>query len=318
MKAVRIHEFGNEDVLLYEDAPVPQIQDDEVLIKVHATSVNPVDWKTREGYVKEMIPHDFPLTLGWDVSGVIENVGSKVTNFKKGDSVYSHPDIYGNGTYAEYIAVKSKEVALKPKSIDYKHAASIPLVSLTAWQALIETANLIEGQRILIHGAAGGVGSFAVQLAKTRGAYVIGTASARNHQFLRDLGADEVVDYTQVKFEDRVKDVDVVFDTVGGDTLDRSWKVLKPGGHLVTTVGMPSEAKEKAYNVKGTGVFVQPNAEHLEKIADLVDQGKIKTHLEKVFPLQQVKKAHLLSQTGRVKGKIILDLAIDGEPVVSD
>ena len=308
MKAIRIHEFGNEDVLRYEDAPVPEIQDDEVLIKVHATSVNPVDWKTREGYVEELIPHDFPLILGWDVSGVIENMGSKVTNFRKGDSVYSHPDINRNGAYAEYIVVKSKEVALKPKSIDHKQAASIPLVGLTAWQALFETVNIADGQRVLIHGAAGGVGSFAVQLAKTRGAYVIGTASARNHEFLRELGADELVDYTQVKFEEQVNDVDVVFDTVGGETLDRSWKVLKSGGHLITTVGMPSEEKAKEHNVNCSSVFVQTNAEQLEKIAELVDQGKIKTHLEKVFPIQQAKEAHLLSQTGRVKGKIILDL----------
>ena len=309
MKAVRIHEYGNENVLIYEDAPVPEIQDDEVLIKVHAASVNPVDWKTREGYIKEMIPHKFPLILGWDVSGVIENVGSKVTNFRKGDSVYSHPDINRNGTYAEYIAIKSYEVALKPKSIDHKHAASIPLVGLTAWQALFGIANLAQGQRVLIHGAAGGVGNFAVQLAKTRGAYVIGTASAHNHEFLHELGVDEVVDYTSVKFEDQVKDVDVVFDTIGGDTLERSWKVLKSGGHLVSIAGTPSEEKAKANNVKGTYVFVQPNGEQLEKIAVIVDQGKIQIHLEKVFPLQQIKDAHLLSQTGRVKGKIILDLA---------
>ena len=309
MKAVRIHEYGNENVLIYEDAPVPEIQDDEVLVKVHAASVNPVDWKTREGYIKEMIPHKFPLTLGWDVSGVIENVGSKVTNFRKGDSVYSHPDINRNGTYAEYITVKSYAVALKPKSIDHKHAASIPLVGLTAWQALFGIANLAQGQRVLIHAAAGGVGSFAVQLAKTRGAYVIGTASARNHEFLHELGVDEVVDYTSVKFEDQVKDLDVVFDTIGGDTLERSWEVLKSGGHLVSIAGTPSKEKAKANNVKGSYCFVQPNAEHLEKIAVLVDQGKIQTHLEKVFPLQQIKDAHLLSQTGRVKGKIILDLA---------
>ena len=226
MKAVRIHEYGDENVLIYEDAPVPEIQDDEVLIKVHAASVNPVDWKTREGYIKEMIPHKFPLTLGWDASGVIENVGSKVTNFRIGDSVYSHSDISRNGAYAEYIAIKSYEVALKPKSIDHNHAASIPLVGLTAWQALIGIANLAPGQRVLIHAAAGGVGSFAVQLAKTRGAYVIGTASAHNHEFLREIGVDEVVDYTSVKFEDQVKDLDVVFDTMGEIHLNALGKFL--------------------------------------------------------------------------------------------
>lgn len=308
MKAVRIHEYGNENVLKYEDAPIPEIQDDEVLIKIHAASVNPVDWKIREGYLKEMIPYKFPLTLGWDVSGVIETVGSKVTNFQKGDAVYSRPDIARNGTYAEYVAVKSHEVALKPKSIDHNHAASIPLAGLTAWQALFQIANLSQGQRVLIHAAAGGVGSFAVQLAKTRGAYVIGTASAGKHDYLRELGIDEAVDYTTVKFEDTVKDIDVVFDTIGGDTLERSWKVLKPGGHLVSIAEIPSDEKRKAHKVKSNFLFVQPNAEQLGKIADLVDQGKIQTHLEKVFPLQQTKDAHLLSQTGRVKGKIVLQV----------
>ena len=306
MKAVRIHEYGNESVLKYEDAPIPKIQDDEVLIKIFAASVNPVDWKVREGYLKEMIPYELPLILGWDVSGVIEIVGSNITDFQEGDAVYSHPDITRNGTYAEYIAVKSHEIALKPKSLDHIHSASIPLAGLTAWQALFEIANLSQGQRVLIHAAAGGVGSFAVQLAKTRGAYVIGTASARNHEFLRELGVDEMVDYTSVKFEDRVKDIDVVLDTIGGDTLERSWKVLKQGGHLVSIVETPSEDKAKANNVKSEFLFVQPNAEQLGKIADLVEQGKIQTYLEKVFPLQQAKDAHLLSQTGRVKGKIVL------------
>ncbi len=182
-------------------------------------------------------------------------------------------------------------------------------MGLTAWQALFGIANLAQGQRVLIHGAAGGVGNFAVQLAKTRGAYVIGIASAHNHEYLHELGVNEIVDYTSVKFENQVKDLDVVFDTIGGDTLERSWKVLKSGGHLVSIAGTPSEEKAKVNNVKGTYVFVQPNAEQLEKIAVLVDQGKIQTHLEKVFPLQQIKDAHLLCKTGRVKGKIILDLA---------
>ncbi len=308
MKAVRIHEYGNENVLKYEDALIPEIQDDDVLIKIYAAGVNPVDWKIREGYLKEMIPYEFPLTLGWDVSGVIETVGSKVTTFQTGDAVYSRPDIARNGTYAEHIAVKSNEVALKPKSIDHNHAASIPLAGLTAWQALFEIAHLSQGQRVLIHAAAGGVGSFAVQLAKTRGAYVIGTASAGKHEYVRGLGADEAVDYTSVKFEDVVKDVDVVFDTIGGDTLERSWKVLKGSGHLVSITEIPFEEKAKAHNVKSDFLFVQPNAEQLGKIADLVDQGKIKTHLEKVFPLQHTKDAHVLSQTGRVGGKIVLQV----------
>jgi len=308
MKAIRIHEYGKETVLHYEDAPLPETGDDDVLIKVHAAGVNPVDWKIREGYLKELIPYEFPLTLGWDVSGVIEEVGSKVTNFQRGDAVYSRPDIARNGAYAEYVAVNSNEIALKPKSIDHTHAASIPLAGLTAWQALFQIAHLAEGQRVLIHAAAGGVGSFAVQLAKTGGAYVIGTASAGKHDYLRELGADEAVDYASVPFEDQVTDCDVVFDTIGGDTLKRSWKVLKPGGHLVSITEIPSEETAQAHNVKSDFLFVQPNAEQLGKIADLVDQGKIQTHLEQVFSLQKAQDAHLLSQTGRVQGKIVLQV----------
>ena len=308
MKAVRIHEYGKETVLHYEDAPLPETGDDDVLIRVHAAGVNPVDWKIREGYLKELIPYEFPLTLGWDVSGVIEEAGSKVTNFQKGDAVYSRPDIARNGTYAEYVAVNSNEVALKPKSIDHNHAASIPLAGLTAWQALFHIAQLSQGQRVLIHAAAGGVGSFAVQFAKTRGAHVIGTASAGKHEYLHQLGVDEAVDYAGVQFEDVVKDVDVVFDTIGDYTLERSWKVLKGGGHLVSITEIPSEEKAKAHHVKSDFLFVQPNAEQLGEIADLVDQGKLQTHLEKVFPLEQTKDAHVLSQTGRVKGKIVLQV----------
>lgn len=308
MKTVRIHEYGNENVLKYEDAPMPEIQDDDLLIKVYAAGVNPLDWKVREGYLKGVLPHKFPLTLGWDVSGVVETVGSKVTNFQVGDAVYACSNATRNGAYAEYIAVNSREVALKPASIDHNHSAAIPMVGLTAWQGLFDVANLAQGQRVLIHAAAGGVGSYAVQLAKTKGAYVIGTASAGKQEFLLALGVDEALDYTSVNFADKVKDIDVVFDSIGGDTLERSWQVLKPGGFLVSIAEVPSEEKANAHNVRSSFFVIQPNAEQLRKIADLVDQGKIQTYLEEVFPLQQAKDAHLRSQTGRVKGKIILQV----------
>ena len=308
MKAIRIHEYGNENVLKYEDAPIPEIKDEEVLIKVHSASVNPVDWKVREGYLKEMMNHELPLVLGWDVSGVIETIGKKVTNFQIGDQVYSRPDIGRNGSYAEYIAVKSEEVSLKPKSLDHNHAAAIPLAALTAWQGLFDIAKLSKGQRVLIHAAAGGVGIFAVQLAKSVGAHVIGTASAAKHDFLRELGVDETIDYTKVKFEDEVKDVDVVFDTIGGETQERSWQVLKKGGHLVSITDTPSEEITKKYEVKGNFLFVQPNASQLEKIAALVAEGKVKAIIEKVYPLENASEAQKLSQTGRAKGKIILQV----------
>ncbi len=240
MKVVRIHKYGGPEVLLFEDAPRPVSGSGEVLIRVHAAGVNPVDWKIRAGYLKDIRPYTFPLILGWDLSGVVEATGPCACKFKKGDEVYSRPDSSRNGAYAEYIGVKEAEVAFKPKSIDHIHAGAIPLACLTAWQAIFDTAGLSAGQKILIHAAASGVGSFAVQLAKWKGAYVIGTASGRNQSFLRELAVDEPIDYEETQFEDLVRDVDVVFDTVGGDTQKRSWKVLKKGGILVSIVAPPS------------------------------------------------------------------------------
>src|SRR5260370_4839567 len=205
MKAVRIHSYGGPQVLQYEAAPRPKPGKGEVLIRVHAAGVNPIDWKVCAGYMKDFIPHSFPLILGWDVSGVIEEVRPNVSRFKKGDEVYSLPDHTRNGAYAEYIAVRESEVALKPNSLHHARAAAVPLATITAWQALFDTAQLQPGHRILIHGAAGGVGHFAVQLAKWKGAHVIGTASARNQEFLKSLGADETIDYEKTRFEDAVQ-----------------------------------------------------------------------------------------------------------------
>src|SRR5579864_2585188 len=233
MKAVRIHTYGGPEVLRYEDAPRPVPAAGEVLIKIHAAAVNPVDWKVRAGHLKDMLKYQLPLIPGWDAAGVIEDVGAGVARLKHGDEVYTRPDIMRDGTYAEYIAVREAEVALKPKSLDHVHAAAIPLAALTAWQALFDAGGLSAGQRVLIHAAAGGVGSFAVQFAKWKGAHVIGTASARNAELVRSFGADQFIDYRSTRFDDVVKDADVVFDTVGGDTQERSWKVLKKGGILV-------------------------------------------------------------------------------------
>ena len=213
MKAIRIHNYGGPEVLQYEAAPRPKPGKGEVLIRVHAAGVNPIDWKVRAGYMKDFIAHSFPIILGWDVSGVIEEVGPNVSRFKKGDEVYSLPDHTRNGAYGEYIVVRESEVALKPNALHHVRAAAMPLATLTAWQALFDTAQLQPRQRVLIHGAAGGVGHFAVQLAKWKGAHVIGTASARNHEMLYELGADELIDYTVLKFESIVRDVDVVLDT---------------------------------------------------------------------------------------------------------
>src|SRR6266404_9584081 len=285
MKAVQVHNYGGPEVLRFEDAPRPTPEFGELLIKVHAASVNAIDWKARAGYMKDVFPLPLPYIPGWDVSGIVEAIGPGVTQFKKGDQVYVVPDgaRSGKGTYAEYVVVKETEAALKPKSIDHIHAAAIPVVALTAWQALFEKAGLSNGQKILIHGAAGGVGSIAVQLAKWKGAHVIGTASRRNQAFLRELGVDEPIDYEKTRFEDVVHDVDVVLDPIGGDTQKRSWKTLKKGGILVSIVSPPSEDEAAKHGVRSAYLSAQGGSSLLAEIVTLVDSGKIKPIVETVL-----------------------------------
>lgn len=306
MKAVRIHTYGGPEVLGQEEVPRPHPAQDEVLVRVLAAAVNPVDWKVREGYLKDMLHHTLPLIPGWDVCGVVAQTGARVSRFKVGDEVFSRPDIRRDGAYAEFIVIRESEVAHKPKTLDSVHAAAIPLAALTAWQSLIEAADLAAGQRVLIHAAAGGVGGFAVQLAKWRGAHVIGTASAANHDYLRSLGADEVVDYRSLPFEKAVGEVDVVFDTMGGDTQERSWQVLKKGGILVSILSPPSQDKAAALGVRQAFVFVQPNAEQLARLAHLADGGTLKACVERVLPLEEARRAQELSQAGHTRGKIVL------------
>jgi NADPH:quinone reductase-like Zn-dependent oxidoreductase len=309
MKAVRIHSFGGPEVLSYEETPRPQVNPDDVLIKVHAAAINPVDWKIREGYLRGFIDYELPVTLGWDVSGVVEEVGGAVTDLRVGDEVYSRPDITRDGAYAEYIAVRASEAAPKPRSLDHVQAASVPLAALTAWAALFDTADLQPGQTVLIHAAAGGVGSFAVQLAKWKGARVIGTASAANHGLLRELGADELIDYTAARFEEVARGVDVVLDTIGGDTLERSWGVLRPGGVLVSVVAQPDEATAAQHGVRGASIFIQPDKSRLVKLAELIDAGHVRPEVSAVLPLAEARQAQELSQSGHVRGKIVLRVA---------
>ena len=309
MKAVRIHEYGGPEVLGLEDAPVPVPAAGEVLIRVHAAGINPVDWKIREGRLRGRVEHRLPLILGWDVAGVIEALGPGVTLFKTGDAVYARPDIARDGGYAEYIAVRASEVALKPKSLDFIHAAAVPLAGLTAWQALFDAAKLAAGQRILIHAGAGGVGSFAVQFAHWKGARVIATASARNADLVRSLGADEVIDYTETRFEDEVQDLDVLFDTVGEEVQQRSWNALKKGGILVSILALSIPDDAAARNLRSAYVFVQPNAAQLGQIAELIEGGYVKPVVETVLPLSEVRQAHILSQSRHARGKIVLRVA---------
>ena len=306
MKAVSIYSYGGPDVLVYEDAPRPHPADGEVLVRVHAAGINPVDWKIREGHLKDMLHHTFPLVLGWDVSGVVEAVGSGLTRIKAGDEVFSRPDIMRDGAYAEFIVIRESEVALKPKSIDHLHAAALPLGGLTGWQTLFDAGGLQPGQRVLIHAAAGGVGHLAVQLAKWKGAHVIGTAAERNHEFLRKLGVDQVIDYDTERFEEVIQPVDVVLDTMGGDTQARSCKVLKRGGILVSIASPPSAETAAAQGVRQAFVFTQPNAAELTEIAQLADADKLKVIVETVLPLSDATRGQELSQRGHTRGKIVL------------
>jgi NADPH:quinone reductase-like Zn-dependent oxidoreductase len=307
MNAVRIHRYGGPEVLRYEKAPRPEPGTGEVLIRVHGAGVNPVDWKVREGYARDFLKHALPLVPGWDVSGVVEAVGPGATRWKPGDELFSRPDIARDGAYAEFLVVRESEAARKPQSLDHLQAAAVPLAALTAWQALFDAAGLGPGQTVLIHAAAGGVGHFAVQLAKWKGARVIGTASAGNHAFLRTLGADDTIDYTTTRFEEVVRDADVVLDTMGGDTQQRSWKTLREGGILSTILAPPPE--EAIPPEKRLGyTFVQPNAEQLSEIATLIDAGKVRTVVETVLPLPEARSAQERSQAGHVRGKIVLQV----------
>jgi len=309
MKAVAMHAYGGPEVLKYEDAARPDPATGEVLVRVHAAAVNPVDWKVRAGHLRGFLNYSLPLIPGWDLSGVVDATGAGVTDWKQVDAVYARPDLRRNGAYAEYIAVRASELGHKPRSIDHVQASAIPLACLTAWQALFDAGGLKAGQRVLIHAAAGGVGTFAVQLAKWKGAHVVGTASERNHAFLRELGADEVIDYTKTNFEEVVRDVDVVLDTLAGQTRDRSWNVLKKDGILVSILGQPSPDDAAQHGVRAAGVFVEPNQAQLGEIAKLVDSGKLRPIIETVLPLAQAARAHEMNQTLHTRGKIVLQVA---------
>ena len=309
MKAIRIHNYGGPEVLKHEEAPRPQPGAGEVLIRVHATSVNPIDWKVRQGYMKDLWPHKFPLILGWDVSGVVEAIGTGVSRFKKGDEVYSVPNPSRDGAYAEYIVVEESELALKPKSLHHVHAAAVPLAALTAGQALFDAGQLVSGQRVLIHGGSGGVGHLAVQLAKWKGAHVLATASTKNQELLRELGVDEPIDYTKQKFEDVARDVDLVLDLIGGETQERSWSVLKKGGLLLSLVQPPSEEKAKALGVRAAFVAGHPSGAQLAEIAKIIDAGQLAPVIDRILPLSEVRRAHELSRSGHTHGKIVLRIS---------
>ena len=307
MKAIRLHGRGGPDHLVYEDAPQPRPGAEEVLVRVYATGIIANELKWDETYqTKAGSPRALPIP-GRDLSGVVEAVGHGVTEPAKGDEVYAMLDYCCDGAEAEFTIALPNELAPKPRTLDHVQAAAVPLTALTAWQALFEHARLAAGQTVLIHGAAGGVGVFAVQLARWAGAQVIATASQRNRDFLCELGANEIIDYTTTRFEEVVQGVDFVFDTVGGDTLHRSWQVVKPGGVLASVVSpRPSFAEAQAYNVRPVWFVVQPNREQLVRIGALIDEGKVRPIIDTVLPLSQARQAYEQGAKGHTRGKIVL------------
>ena len=317
MKAITIKEFGGPEVLKLENVERPIPAPDEILVKVYASGVNPTDCNMRQGGNDVLRPFlKLPLILGYDLAGIVEETGSEVTNFKKGDAVYGVPNFPGNGSYAEYCAAKATQFAHKPKNISFNEASGVPLAGLTAWTAIFEHGKLQPGQRILIQGASGGVGSFAVQFAKAKGAYVIAIASAKNQDYLMQLGADEVIDYQNQNFEDIVSDLDIVFEASplrdNGERI-KSVKVIKERGIFVSVnIDLPFndeviDALAKKHAI-GELSANQPKQEYLIKIAQLIDDGKVTVFISKLFPLDQVAEAHCESETWHVRGKLVLEI----------
>ncbi len=308
MQAIRYHKYGGPEQLVLERVPRPRLQPGSVLVRVKSAGVNPWDWKLRTGAYKQFMPVQFPYTPGIELAGVIEEIEPEVTGLQKGQAVYGA----ASSTHAEYAVVPANSLAPKPASLSFDRAASAPVGVLTAWRALFDTANLQAGQRILVQGAAGGVGSFAVQLARWKGAHVIGTASANNHDFVRSLGAETVIDYNTTPFETVVRDVDVVLDTVGGDVGVRSLQALRPGGLFVTIAGQPPQEEAQKRGVRAAGVGPADPArsgELLRQITGLFESDKIKVQVTNVFPLAQASQAQALGEMGHGRGRIVLHIA---------
>ena len=330
MKAFFIKRYGKSDALTSGDLPEPTLHDDDVMVQIHAASVNPVDNKIRSGEFKLLLPYKMPLILGTDLAGVVVRVGARVRRFKVGDEVYARPDDDRIGTFAEFIAVKEDSLALKPANLTMEEAASIPLVALTAWQTLVDKGQLKKGQKVLIHAGSGGVGTIAIQLAKHLGATVATTASAANANMLKGLGADIVIDYKKDDFSTKLKGYDLVLDTQGGETLKKSLAVLKPGGKLIGIAGPPDPdfAKQSGANgfvglvmrllsysirkaARRSGAsyafhFMTANGRQLGEITKLIEAGHIRPVVERVFPFEETKQALDYVETGRTKGKVVI------------
>lgn len=313
MKAIIIKEFGGVENLKYTELPLPELSGNEVLIEVKAIGINPVDAKTRAGIgIAGKIKEFMPLILGWDVSGIVTKTGPEAAKFKVGDAVFGMVNFPGHGkAYAEYVAAPEDQLALKPTSVSHDEAAAASLAALTAWQSISHLIKIKKGDRVLIHSAAGGVGQYAVQIAKNLGAYVIGTSSAANRDFVLELGADEHIDYKANRFEDVISDIDFVYDTIGGDNIDRSLKVIKNGGSIIS---LPSNLngevmdKAKALGVNGYQFMVTSNGKDMETLAGQLERGELKSHVSKTFPFDKMHEAHQNIESGRTVGKIVVTL----------
>ena len=317
MKAAQINAYGGVEVLEVKDIPEPTLKKDQILAEVHAAGLNPFDVKLRSGMMKNMIPLNFPVTFGGDFSGIVTQVGEGVTEYKAGEEVYGTATVLsgGSGAYADFATVGIEKIAFKPKIASFEEAAALPVAGSSVVQAIEEHFKLQSMQKILIHGGAGGIGHMAIQLAKSIGAYVATTVNSDGMEFVKGLGADEVIDYKTQKFEMMLKDFDAVYDTVGGEVTNKSFEVLRKslpagrqGGILVSMLGQPNEELAKKYGVTGIGQNTQNNREHLTRLAELVDSGKIKVHVDKAFPLEQVREAFSYLETGSPRGKVVLKI----------
>ena len=308
MKAVRVHRFGPPEVISLDDLPKPEPGRGEVVVRVKAAGIGPWDAVIRSG--KSLLPQPLPLILGSDLSGEVDSVGAGVEKFKVGDEVFGVTNEHFSGAYAEYAVAKAEMLAPKPKRLNHTHAASVPVVAVTAWQMVFDLAQLSSGQAVLVHGGAGNVGGYAVQLAKRVGAMVIATASVENDSYVRRLGADGVIDYRAKRFEERVKDIDVVLDTVGGETLDRSYGVLKRGGIVVSAAAQPSRERAEQHGVRAFFFFVQVTTERLTTIGEMIDAGTLQSEVGEVLWLDEARKGHeMLEGMPHRRGKIVIKVA---------
>lgn len=312
MKAAQLTQYGGKEAIAMNDIPQPEVTDDTVLVQVKGAGVNPIDWKVQLGYMKDFIPLELPVTMGGDLAGVVVKVGANVTNFKEGDEVYGQGSVLGKatGSFAEYVRTSPTSIALKPKALNFDEAGAAPLTGVSAVQAIYDHIGLASGQKILIHGGAGGIGSVAIQIAKHIGAHVATTVSENDKEFVTQLGADEVIDYKNQQFEEILKDYDAVYDTVGGETNKRSYQVLKKDGILVSMVEMqPDEALSEQYGVKYIYQSTRVTPERLAKLTELLDGGVLGVHIEKTFPLDEAGEALEYLHNTPPKGKVVIEVS---------